>query len=412
MAKENYDPVIMDKLIRSRIQLLMKFPFFGTLALNFKLVENNQIQTAATDGKDFYYNKDFVGGLSDGEIAFLIAHEVMHCALGHLWRKGSRNHEKFNIAADMAIHSLLKQYDNTSDFKFIEGALYDPKFTDKPAEEIYDLLPDQPSSQIGNGQGGQGQNGSGNGRQTIDDHSMWDKASTQQDGDKKAKDWQEKMISAAEVAAAKDPGSVPGSIQRIIGSLTNPKLNWKELLVEFASTCAYDENYCPPAKRYNGLIESFGCDVVLPDFNIDSNLVKDLVIVCDTSGSYSDSDLTNFFSECVGIADQLAGQVNGYVLFCDTDVRAVYEFDDIADITECRPVGGGGTRMVRALDYCKEKQESGEWDMSGMIMFTDAYDGSYDDLGDDDYPYPCLFIINSDKKPGKFRNFVKYDPRI
>lgn len=432
MAKENYDPVIMDKLIRSRIQLLMKFPFFGTLALNFKLVENNQIQTAATDGKDFYYNKDFVGGLSDGEIAFLIAHEVMHCTLGHLWRKGSRNHEKFNIAADMAIHSLLKQYDNTSDFKFIEGALYDPKFNDKPAEEIYDLLPDQPSSNMGNGQqGGQGQNGknnnsgngkgnqkgkgkngSGNGRQTIDDHSMWDKASTQQDGDKKAKDWQEKMISAAEVASAKDPGSVPGSIQRIIGSLTNPKLNWKELLVEFASTCAYDENYCPPAKRYNGLIESFGCDVVLPDFNIDSNLVKDLVIVCDTSGSYSDSDLTNFFSECVGIADQLAGQVNGYVLFCDTDVRAVYEFDDIADITECRPVGGGGTRMVRALDYCKEKQESGEWDMSGMIMFTDAYDGSYDDLGDDDYPFPSLFIINSDKKPGKFRNYVKYDPRI
>ena len=99
MAKENYDPVIMDKLIRSRIQLLMKFPFFGTLALNFKLIENNQIQTAATDGKDFYYNKDFVGGLSDGEIAFLIAHEVMHCALGHLWRRGSRNHEKFNIAA-------------------------------------------------------------------------------------------------------------------------------------------------------------------------------------------------------------------------------------------------------------------------------------------------------------------------
>ena len=68
--------------------------------------------------------------------------------------------------------------------------------------------------------------------------------------------------------------------------------------------------------------------------------------------------------------------------------------------------------MVRALDYCKEKQESGEWDMSGMIMFTDAYDGSYDDLGDEDYPFPTLFVINSDQKPGKFRNYVKYDPRV
>ena len=85
----------------------------------------------------------------------------------------------------------------------------------------------------GQGQGqGKGKNQGGSDwwdKQTLDDHSKWDEKSTQEDADKKAKDWSEKMISAAEMASAKMPGSVPGSIQRLVGELTNPKMNWKEL---------------------------------------------------------------------------------------------------------------------------------------------------------------------------------------
>lgn len=435
MSDENCtNKEIRERLTRARIQMLMKFPFFGTLALNFKLIEDNSIPTAATNGKDFFYNTEFISKLKDGELVFLMCHEVMHAALGHIWRRGTRNHEKFNIAADYAIHSMLKQYDRKSDgFQFAEGALYDQRFDNKSAEEIYELLPDKPTTKMGNsgkqGQGqGQGQKQSqgqgqsqGKGKnqggsdwwdkQTLDDHSKWDEKSTQEDGDKKAKDWSEKMISAAEMASAKMPGSVPGSIQRLVGELTNPKMNWKELLADFACISLADENFNPPAKRYNGLTECYGCDVVLPDFNFDLAEMKDLIFVCDTSGSYSDEDLRNFFSECMGIKDQYADQVSGHVIYCDTKVQADYEFDNLDEIMEKKPVGGGGTALVRAFDYIKEKQDYGEFDVSGVVVFTDAWDESYNDKGDDDYPFPFLFIVNSDRKPGKFKNYVKYDTR-
>ena len=163
MSDENCtNKEIRERLTRARIQMLMKFPFFGTLALNFKLIEDNSIPTAATNGKDFFYNTEFISKLKDGELVFLMCHEVMHAALGHIWRRGTRNHEKFNIAADYAIHSMLKQYDRKSDgFQFAEGALYDQRFDNKSAEEIYELLPDKPTTKMGNSskQGqGQGQN--------------------------------------------------------------------------------------------------------------------------------------------------------------------------------------------------------------------------------------------------------------
>ncbi len=439
MADYYTNKEIKERLTRARIQMLIKFPFFGTLALNFRLIEDNSIQTAATNGQDFFYNVDFVSGLKDGEIVFLMCHEVMHAALGHIWRRGTRNHEKFNIAADYCIHSMIKEYDRQSDnFKFIDSALYDKRFDGKSTEQIYELLPDKPSTNMGNGskgkgngnnnqnsgqgqsqgQSGKGRNNNGNGsgqdwwnQQTLDDHSKWNEKSTQENGDKKAKDWAEKMISAAEIASAKSPGSVPGSIQRLVGELTNPKMNWKELLADFACISLADENFNPPAKRYNGLMECYGCDVVLPDFNFDINEMKDLIFVCDTSGSYSDEDLRHFFGECMGIKDQYADQVSGHVIYCDTKVQADYEFDNLDEILEKKPIGGGGTALVRAFDYIKEKQEYGEFDVSGVVVFTDAWDDSYDDKGDEDYPFPFLFIINSDRKPGKFRNYVKYDPR-
>ena len=160
MSDENCtNKEIRERLTRARIQMLMKFPFFGTLALNFKLIEDNSIPTAATNGKDFFYNTEFISKLKDGELVFLMCHEVMHAALGHIWRRGTRNHEKFNIAADYAIHSMLKQYDRKSDgFQFAEGALYDQRFDNKSAEEIYELLPDKPTTKMSNsGKQGQGQ---------------------------------------------------------------------------------------------------------------------------------------------------------------------------------------------------------------------------------------------------------------
>ena len=80
------------KLTRSRVQLLLKQVFFGTLALRLKLVPGS-LPTMATDGSRIVYNPAFVDELKPAELEGTLAHEVLHCALGHQCRRGERDSE-------------------------------------------------------------------------------------------------------------------------------------------------------------------------------------------------------------------------------------------------------------------------------------------------------------------------------
>lgn len=398
------------RIIRSRVQMLMKFPFFGTLLLHMPIEETYDIQTCATEGKKLYYNPDFTKTVTDAELNFILTHEILHAALGHIWRRNNREHQKFNFAADYAVNAIIHEME-CSDIRMPKGCLYDKKFENKSAEEIYDLLPDQPKVQQ-NGQGGggksgkQGKNsGSGqgnnpsNGRQ-IDDHSMWDNAETQKDKDKQAREWSERMINAAEVAEAKARGTVPGYLKRLIGSLTKPQKNWRQLLAEFVEHEVYDYGFCPPDRRLYSVT-----DVFLPSFNEETDLVKDFIFVIDTSGSIGDKELTVFYSEIVGCIQQF-GSLKGHLLFCDTEVAAEYEIEDVSDILAAKPAGGGGTRMEAAIEYTIKKQESGEWDVSGMAILTDCWDGY--ELKEGEVPFKTLWLSTTERKGPSYGTTVPF----
>ena len=50
---------VKEMIVSGRVRMLIKHPFFGTLATRLKLVEAQWCPTAAVDGKHFYYNPDF-----------------------------------------------------------------------------------------------------------------------------------------------------------------------------------------------------------------------------------------------------------------------------------------------------------------------------------------------------------------
>ena len=71
----------VEKIVRARIALLMKQPFWGTLATRLQLVdatddESGWCKTAATDGRNFFYNRDFIDKLSREHLMFLVGHEI------------------------------------------------------------------------------------------------------------------------------------------------------------------------------------------------------------------------------------------------------------------------------------------------------------------------------------------------
>ena len=99
---------IEEKLTTARVGLLLKTPFFGNMATRMKIINADEwCQTAATDGRNFYYNTEFVKKLSTKKLEFLFAHEIGHCVFDHFGRAGSRNRQLCNISQDYAINQIL-----------------------------------------------------------------------------------------------------------------------------------------------------------------------------------------------------------------------------------------------------------------------------------------------------------------
>ena len=102
------DP-IQEKLTTARVGLLLKAPFFGNMATRMKIIDASEwCPTAATNGRNFYYNRDFVEKLSSKKLEFLLGHEILHCVFDHFGRAGSRDRQLCNIAQDFAVNQILK----------------------------------------------------------------------------------------------------------------------------------------------------------------------------------------------------------------------------------------------------------------------------------------------------------------
>lgn len=351
---------VADDITRSRIQMLMAFPFFGILSLNLQLEQDYNTDTAATDGKSFFYNPNFIKSLDEGERNWVVVHEVLHPALKHLWRQGDRQHEKWNYACDYAIHDIMKQFvDNASNsqlkekLKMPKSALYDKRFENKSAEEIYDELPDYPG------------HGAAAGTGVLDDHGNWGNNETQGNAQAKAQQWEGKMMSAAKAAEGKAAGNVPAFLQRLLNKLTRPQKDWRTLLNEFVQPEIDDYSWNPPDKRYSD------SDFFLPDFNGEVETVKKILFFCDTSGSIGDKELNAAYSEAVGAIQQFNGKLSGWLGFFDHAVYGPWEFESVEDILAIRPVGGGGTSFDLPLKYVAEEMEDDE--VAGIIMVTDGY---------------------------------------
>ena len=97
-----------ERITQSRVRLLLNKPFFGQLATRLRLEDASEnIPTAATDGRRFLFNRNFVDSLSDNELDFLVGHEVLHCVFDHMQARGEREPRLYNAAADYNINMTL-----------------------------------------------------------------------------------------------------------------------------------------------------------------------------------------------------------------------------------------------------------------------------------------------------------------
>jgi predicted metal-dependent peptidase len=274
---------IVDKLITARVGLLLRHPFFGNLATRLKLVDaSDWCATLATDGRNFYYNNDFVNKLKPKEAEFGFAHEVLHNVFDHMGRRDHRDPQLSNIAADYATNQILKD-EKIGEVPTFIRIFQDNKYRGKSYEEIYDELYEKAEkidlSQLGElldehldgegdeeGEGEDGENeGKGKGRPKL----------TAEEKKAIKDEIKEAMVAAAQAAGA---GKVPAGVQRMIQSFTEPKMDWRQMLrMNIQSIIKSNFSFQRPNRK------SQHCGAVLPGMMNEETI--DVSVAIDMSGS-------------------------------------------------------------------------------------------------------------------------------
>ena len=379
---------IIEKLTTARIGLLLRHPFFGNLATRMKLIDaTDWCNTLATDGRNFYYNNDFVNKLTPKQAEFGFAHEVLHNIFDHMGRRQDRDPMLSNIAADYAANQILKD-ERIGEVPDWIKIFQDNKYRGMSYEEIYadlekdaikidiselgELLDDHLDGE-GEGEGsGEGEDGKdGNGRPKL----------TAEEKKQIRDEIKEAMVAAAQSAGA---GKVPAGIARYIQVFTEPKMDWRQMLrMNIQSILKSNFSFSRPNRK------SQHSGAILPGMLNEETI--DVSVAIDMSGSISNKQANDFLSEVKGIMDEYKDFKLDLWCF-DTEVYNYAKFtgdtsDEIMDY-ECK--GGGGTDFEANWNFMKNEGI----EPKRFIMFTDGYPcGSW---GDENY-CETLFIVHGNE---------------
>jgi predicted metal-dependent peptidase len=397
---KNVDIQARERLVTARIGLLLRHSFFGNLATRMTLTNADEwCATAATDGLKFYYNSRFIMMLKPKEVEFLVAHEVLHVVYDHMDRRGNRDPQMWNIADDYTVNADLKRH-KVGQFITTVPCLYEQKYDGKAAEEIYDdlmknvqkidmdqladmLLDDHLDNQEGDGDGNGDQDGSGK-RPKM----------SPEERERARQEIKQAIINAAQSAEA---GSLPLGVERLVRSVTDPVMPWRELIqTNLTSAIRTDYSWMRPSRR------SWHMDAVMPGMTPGEEI--DVVVAIDMSGSISSKQAQAFLGEIGGMMDSFDGY-KVHVFCFDTDTYNPQDFtsENMDTIDGYEPMGGGGTDFDCIFDYLKKVGNVPK----RLICFTDGYPcGSW---GDADY-CDTTWIIHGDPDPNPpFGQYALYD---
>jgi len=406
------DAEARERLVTARVGLLLKQPFFGNLATRLKLTNADEwCPTAATDGRNFYYNSRFIMMLEDEkECEFLFGHEVLHAVYEHIGRRVDNEHEAqlSNIAADYCVNGDLVQA-KVGRMITTVPCLHETKYYGWSYEQVYKDLYDnaekidiselaqqmldehleneQSTVDKGDGQGGDGKQDKKDGkdqRPTISENELKD-----------IKDeLKEALVNAAKQAGA---GKLPNGVKRILSDITEPKMNWRELLrQQLESTIKSDYSWARPSRR------SWHMDAVMPGMKNDEMI--DICVALDMSGSISDEMARDFLGEIKGITEEFQN-FKLHVFSFDTDVYNAQDFssDNLDDVLDYEPKGGGGTDFMAMFNYLKDEQI----EPKRLVVFTDGY--PWDTWGDPNYCETVWIIHSNDNPTPPFGTWAKYE---
>lgn len=409
-----------ETLAQTRIDFLLTEPFFGQIGLKLKLVEHEDIPTMAVDGRNLFYNPQFVKSLcvdnNSDPLKFVLAHEILHCCYSHMLRRDGRNNNRWNRAADYVINQELtdlkigrmptminapdwntnqEEYKKTNTKATDVYGLLDRRFKGMTSDQVYEILEkeDEENSIKVNITGVPGEGG--NWDIHIDAEGM-----SADEKDQMAAEIRQAVIEAAQTAQehAKQAAAerIPPQLRDLIKQWTKSQVCWKTYLHNVVvSQLKSDYSWSRPNRK------SQSQGICLPGLLNDERV--EVHVAIDTSGSITAQDIQAFLNEVNGIMEQF--QDYELTVWCfDTCTYRKWKFTpDGADrIEDFEPKGGGGTLFECNWDMMKSEGIL----PSQFVMFTDGMPAA--GWGDPNYTDTVFVIKDNPNAQAPFGVTVHY----
>ena len=376
------------KLKKVKINLMRNpmFALWSGIMMVGKTSVVEDIPTACTNGRDELYGLEFITKLDEKQLGFVVLHENMHKGLRHMttWQKlRAEDAHLANIAMDHVINLMIMEMDPNEQviamLRHEDGtprACYDTRFKGMNTKQVFDILKQEKKDNPDGGQGGEG----------FDEHD-WDGAREMTADERKELEREvDQALRQGQIASMKAAGKGGLSVNRELGDMLQPQIDWREALREFVSaTCNAKD--ASSWRRVNRRMLSQ--DVYLP--TLVGEKVGHIAIGVDTSGSIGADELSVFLSEVKAIVEEVHPDKID-LIYWDGNVAGheVYDMATMSNlVSSTKPVGGGGTDPTCMMRYLKEQNIKPEC----IIQLTDGYVGNWGD----EWDAPIMWVISESR---------------
>jgi len=344
-------------------QLMLSEPFYGVFLSTLNKVVRKDVPTAGVCLQGINYqlavNEEFWNSLQgDKPKIGLLKHELLHICFNHLLDKDNYpDQELHNVAADIEINQYIAEEYYPSKDLLLPSSYPELNLPLKAGTKVYyGLLKQALESgaspklqQLMDGLKGEGL------------HPTWGEFDGLSEADAKlAKSQLEHQIKEIlKSQSDKGRGFVPSELESFIDGIlaeTEPSYDWRSYFRRFAGTST--RTYTKKTRRK--LNKRFQEN---PALKIKTK--KNVLVGIDTSGSVSEKNLIEFFTEIqhmykTGVAITIAEG--------DANIHNVYEYKGkMPDFV----TGRGGTDMNPFIEYFNKHKE-----FNSLIILTDGYIGS------------------------------------
>ena len=380
-------------ITKARARLLVRAPFIGSIALGLAWVNAPEISTMATDGRSVWFNPHWCEEHGVEKTMGVIAHEVLHVVNRHHLRRGERDTELWNVAADLLINRLLE------DDKYVlpQDGLFDRdrRYAELPTETIYarlveqQQLAEQAKDQQVSCEANAGRaSGSGNGHDPTASGQTSSRAKPSQGNGNSANStlparrWGEvrdltkpngQRLSPTEriqaehdldvrlrqaAAAAKRAGKFATGLREMVEIATD-RVDWRDKFrIAFDGVLRGEVSWARPNRRF---IQQ---GIYLPGWRRTG--AGRICFVLDTSGSISANELSVYTAAVLGILEETGPKMIALIQ-CDAQVQRIDYIEPGESFDRIEVHGRGGTRFQPAFDWIAE---SG-FDADAIVYATD-----------------------------------------